>query len=188
MASSQTKDKTALTEEGVLRVLSELKEFCDYIICDSPAGIESGAYHAMLFADQAIICTNAEPASARDADKMIGFISSKANRVKEGKPPVDQSLLITRYNPIRAEKQSMMSVRDIDDMLNIPICGVIPESEEVLTSINLGRPVIAGSGNASEAYKDAVCRLLGENKELRFVTPEKKSLFGRIMETITSSS
>jgi len=179
LAASQTKDKTALTEEGVLRVLTELKSSFDYILCDSPAGIESGAYHAMLYADSAVICTNPELSSVRDSDKMIGFISSKAHRALEGKEPVEQSLLITRYNPERVEKEDMLSVQDILEMLGIPLCGVIPESPEVLNSINFGKPVVAGDGNAAFAYQDAVARLLGEQKELRFTTPEKKGFFSR---------
>jgi len=180
LAASQTKDKTALTEEGVERVLNELKEMCDYIVCDSPAGIESGAYHAMLFADKAVICTNPELSSVRDSDKMIGFISSKSRRAMEGKH-VDQGLIITRYNPERVAKDDMLSVDDITDLLgNIPTLGVIPESSDVLLSINVGRPVITGNSEAAMAYQDAVDRLLGEERELRFTTVEKKSLFSRL--------
>jgi len=181
LAASQTKDKTALTEDGVERVLNELRGMCDYILCDSPAGIESGAYHAMLFADKAVVCTNPELSSVRDSDKMIGFISSKSRRALEGKSPVDQRLLITRYNPERVANEDMLSVKDISDLLgNIPLVGVIPESNDVLLSINVGRPVICTKTNASLAYADAVDRLIGVEKEFRFITPEKKSLFSRI--------
>ena len=180
LAASQTKDKTVLTEEGVERVLNELRKTCDYIICDSPAGIESGAYHAMLFADKAVICTNPELSSVRDSDKMIGFISSKAQRSVDGREPVDQSLLITRYNPERVAKDDMLSVTDIKEMLGIPVCGVIPESPDVLMSINIGRPVVLGQSDAAEAYRDATARLLGETRELRFITPQQKSFFSRL--------
>mmetsp|Transcript_23528 Transcript_23528/g.40245 ORF Transcript_23528/g.40245 Transcript_23528/m.40245 type:complete len:311 (-) Transcript_23528:41-973(-) len=179
LAASQTKDKTALTEDGVQQVLNDLRKQCDFILCDSPAGIESGAYHAMLFADKAVICTNPELSSVRDSDKMIGFISSKSQRALENREPVQQSLLITRYNPERVEKEDMLSVDDIKEMLGIPVCGVIPESQDVLLSINYGKPVVMNNSNAGMAYSDAVGRLLGEEKPLRFTTPEKKTFFSR---------
>ena len=133
----------------------------------------------MLFADKAVICTNPELSSVRDSDKMIGFISSRAQRAVDNREPVEQSLLITRYNPDRVVKEDMLSVNDIKEMLGIPVCGVIPESPDVLHSINVGRPVILSETNAAHAYKDAVARLLGEERELRYTTPEQKSFFAR---------
>lgn len=183
LAASQTRDKDSLTVEGVEEVLSELASSFDYVVLDSPAGIESGARHAMYFADDAVIVTNPELSSCRDADKMIGFISSRSRRAEIGDEvaPVSQTLLITRYDPARAEKDESLSIADIEDLLGLPVLGVIPESKDVLTCTNLGSPIITlgETNSASGAYSDMVDRFLGEEKTLRFVTPEPVSFFSR---------
>jgi septum site-determining protein MinD len=164
-------------------LFNELKQKFEYIVCDSPAGIESGARHAMYFADEAVICTNPELSSCRDSDKMIGFIASKSRRAEQGLDPVVQRLLVTRYDPERAAKDEALSLDDIGELLGLPLLGVIPESRSVLTSTNLGQPVITSTtDNAGEAYKDLVKRFLGEQVPLRFVTAEEKGFFSRIME------
>merc|ERR1711861_4528 len=142
IAASQTKDKTILTEEGVEKFLNDLRKQSDYIVCDSPAGIESGARHAMYFADEAIICTNPELSSCRDSDKMIGFIASRSKLAESVGGDVKQRLLVTRYDPERAAKDESLSLTDIEELLGLPLIGVIPESKSVLTSTNLGQPVI----------------------------------------------
>uniref|UniRef100_A0A7S2E996 AAA domain-containing protein n=1 Tax=Trieres chinensis TaxID=1514140 RepID=A0A7S2E996_TRICV len=184
LAASQTRDKESLTVDGVERVLSELSQMFDYVVLDSPAGIESGARHAMYFADDAIIVTNPELSSCRDADKMIGFISSRSRRSEIGDAvnPVSQTLLITRYDPERAAAEESLSLLDIEELLGLPVVGVIPESRDVLTCTNLGTPIITlGEENdAASAYSDMVDRFLGEEKELRFVMPEPVSFFKRI--------
>eukprot|EP00644_Phytophthora_capsici_P012415 jgi/Phyca11/536023/estExt2_fgenesh1_pg.C_PHYCAscaffold_460048 len=182
LAASQTRDKEALTEEGVEEVLDELKAQFDFILCDSPAGIESGARHAMYFADDAILVTNPEISSCRDSDKMIGFIASKSLRAKEGREPVNQRLLVNRYDANRVKNDDCLSVDDIEEMLGLPVCGVIPESPHVLTSSNMGQPVITAEGEkAAVAFEDAVARFLGEEREMKFLEPEApKGLFGRI--------
>jgi len=185
LAASQTRDKDSLTVEGVERVLSDLSKSFEYVVLDSPAGIESGARHAMYFADDAIIVTNPELSSCRDADKMVGFVSSRSRRAELGEneaDPVSQTLLITRYCPERAEAEESLSLHDIEELLGLPVIGVIPESKEVLTCTNLGTPIITlGDDNAaSGAYSDMVDRFLGEEKELRFITPEPVSFFKRI--------
>ena len=174
MAASQTRDKESLTVEGVERVLAGLADAFDYVVLDSPAGIESGAKHAMYFADDAIIVTNPELSSCRDADKMVGFISSRSRRAElSDVQPVSQTLLITRYDPTRAEAEECLSIKDMNELLGLEIVGVIPESREVLTCTNLGTPIITlEDNNAAGAYNDMVDRYLGEDKELRFVTPE----------------
>lgn len=183
LAASQTKDKTILTVDGVGELFNDLKDQFDYIVCDSPAGIESGARHAMYFADEAIITTNPELSSCRDSDKMIGFIASKSKRAEMGDEPVKQSLLVTRYDPERAEKHESLSLEDISELLGLPLVGVIPESKGVLTSTNLGQPIILKEQDfAAEAYKDVVQRFLGHDVPLRFVTAETKGFFTRIME------
>ncbi|KAI9993165.1 hypothetical protein PInf_015236 [Phytophthora infestans] len=176
LAASQTRDKEALTEDGVEEVLDELKSQFDFILCDSPAGIESGARHAMYFADDAILVTNPEIRA------MIGFIASKSLRAKEGREPVNQRLLVNRYDANRVKNDDCLSVDDIEEMLGLPVCGVIPESAHVLTSSNMGQPVITAEGEkAAVAFEDAVARFLGEEREMKFLEPEPpKGLFGRI--------
>jgi len=184
LAASQTRDKESLTVDGIEKVLNGLASSYDFVILDSPAGIESGAKHAMYFADDAIIAVNPELSSCRDADKMIGFISSRSRRAEIGSDvkPVSQSLLITRYDPQRVEAEESLSIADIEELLGLPVVGVIPESRDVLTSINLGTPVITlnEENPASGAYADFVDRFIGIEKELRFVTPEPVSFFKRI--------
>jgi septum site-determining protein MinD len=178
LAASQTKDKTSLTEEGVGKVIEDLSAEFDFVLCDSPAGIESGARHAMYFADDAIICTNPELSSCRDSDKMVGFIDSKAKKAAELGGKVRQWLLITRYDPERVAAEESLSMQDIGDILGLPLIGVIPESKHVLTSSNMGQPVILGAkSDAAEAYKDMVDRFLGKEVELRFVHPKEKGFF-----------
>jgi septum site-determining protein MinD len=183
LAASQTRDKTALTDDGVSRVLNELRQQFDYIVCDSPAGIESGAHHAMFFADRAIVCTNPEVSSVRDSDKMLGILNSKSYRASKNMDPIEPLLLVTRYQPERVAADAMLSLDDITEMLGIPCIGVIPESPDILTSVNMGQPVIVlgAKSNAALAYDDVVRRFLGEDVPLRFLTPEKKGLLARLM-------
>ena len=158
LAASQTKDKTALTVDGVGKMLQEMRREFDFILCDSPAGIESGAKHAMYFADDAIIVTNPELSSCRDSDKMIGFISSRSKRAELGQEAVRQSLLVTRYDPGRAEKEECLRLDDIKELLGLELLGVIPESKCILTATNIGQPVIcmqdeeAGQGASASNY------------------------------------
>ena len=182
LAASQTRDKDALTEQGVERVIEELKEMgFEYIICDSPAGIEAGAVMAMLFADEALVVTNPEISSVRDSDRILGLLASKTRRAIEGRDPVKEHLLITRYNPVRVGGGQMMSLDDVMDVLRIPLIGVIPESEAVLEASNQGMPVIHMKGSdISEAYIDLAARFLGEDKPMRFIEAVKPSFFKRI--------
>lgn len=170
LAASQTKDKDALTTEGVSDVLKELGETFDYIICDSPAGIERGAHLAMYFADVAIVVTNPEVSSVRDSDRILGLLSSKTQRAEQGKEPIAEHLLLTRYSPQRVVKGDMLSLSDVNDILAIPVIGVIPESQAVLRGSNSGVPVVLDQeSDAGQAYSDAISRLLGEDVPLRFV-------------------
>ncbi|KNC46773.1 septum site-determining protein MinD [Thecamonas trahens ATCC 50062] len=183
LAASQTRDKTALTLEGVEKVINQLKQQFDYVLCDSPAGIESGAHHAMYFADEAIVCTNPELSSVRDSDKMIGLLASKSKRAADGREPIDAYLLITRYEPERVADANMLSVSDISEMLGIPLLGVIPNSEAVLTSTNLGQPVVMQDPNevdCSGAFRDFVDRFLGKDIPLRFLEPKKKGFLSKL--------
>ncbi|SEQ03852.1 septum site-determining protein MinD [Solimonas aquatica] len=181
LAASQTRDKDALTEEGVGRVLEELARDFDYIVCDSPAGIERGAHLAMYFADEALVVTNPEVSSVRDSDRVLGLLSSKTRRVEKGEGRVKEHLVLTRYNPVRVQKGEMLSVDDVREILAIPLLGVIPESPAVLTSSNAGSPVIVNKeADAGRAYDDLVARFLGEPREHRFISAEKKGLLGRL--------
>jgi septum site-determining protein MinD len=181
LPASQTRDKDALSLEGVGRIIEELTESFDYIICDSPAGIEKGALTALYFADEAIVVTNPEISSVRDSDRIIGILAAKSKRAEEGSEPVKEFLLITRYSPQRVEKGEMLSVNDVEDLLNIHLLGIIPESQAVLQASNNGVPVILDQkSNAALAYTDAVSRYLGEDLPFRFLTDTKKSFFRRL--------
>ena len=182
LAASQTRDKEALTQAGVEKVLSDLTAMgFEYIVCDSPAGIESGALMAMHFADEALIVTNPEVSSVRDSDRILGMLSSKTRRAIDGGEPVREHLLITRYNPSRVVGGQMLSLEDIQEILRIPLIGVIPESESVLDASNQGVPAIHMKGSdVAEAYSDVIDRFLGGEKPLRFIEAEKPGFFKRL--------
>ncbi len=181
LAASQTRDKDALTEGGVKKVLDDLTDMgFEYILCDSPAGIESGALLAMRYAEEALVTTNPEVSSVRDSDRILGMLSSRTERAKRGES-VKEHLLITRYNPARVEEGQMLSIQDIEDILRIPLIGVIPESEIVLQASNQGIPVIhMKSSDAAQAYEDVVARLLGETRPMRFTEAVKPGLLKRL--------
>lgn len=181
LPASQTRDKDALTREGVEKVLNELQETFDFIICDSPAGIESGALMALYFADHAVITTNPEVSSVRDSDRILGILSAKSRRAELGLEPIKEHLLITRYNPERVTKGEMLSVEDIEEILAVPLLGVIPESQSVLQASNSGVPVVLDDqSDAGQAYTDAVERLLGNQVDMRFTEETKKGFLSRL--------
>lgn len=171
LPASQTRDKDALTVEGVAKVLEELATMgFDYVVCDSPAGIERGAQLAMYFADHAIVVTNPEVSSVRDSDRMLGLLSSKTKRAEEGRDPITEHLLLTRYCPKRVARGDMLSLTDVNEILSIPLLGIIPESPAVLRASNSGTPVILDTeSDAGQAYLDAVARFLGEEVPHRFL-------------------
>ncbi|SDB30805.1 septum site-determining protein MinD [Desulfonatronum thiosulfatophilum] len=181
LPASQTKDKEALSQEGVAGVLEDLSKRFDFVICDSPAGIEHGALMAMHFADEAIVVTNPEVSSVRDSDRILGLLQSKTLKAKNGEV-IKEHLLLTRYDPARVQRGDMLSVEDVQEILNIPLLGVIPESKAVLTASNSGEPVILDEpSDAGQAYADAVSRLLGEDVAHRFINPVKKGFFSRLL-------
>ena len=183
LPASQTKDKDALTLKGVEAVFRELDDMnFEYVVCDSPAGIEAGALMALYFADEAIVTTNPEVSSVRDSDRIIGILNAKSRRSELEMEPVAAKLLLTRYVPSRVKKAEMLSVEDVQELLTIPLLGVIPESADVLKASNSGNPIILDeASDAGKAYEDAVERLLGKEVPLRFTT-EKKGLFGKIFK------
>lgn len=181
LPASQTRDKDALTLEGVEQILNELSKEFDYIVCDSPAGIETGALMAMHFADHAIIVTNPEVSSVRDSDRILGILASKTKRAIENTGAIEEHLLLTRYNPERVTQGEMLSVHDVTNILAIPLIGVIPESKAVLKASNTGMPVILDeSSDAGIAYQDAIARFLGEDRPMRFIQTEKKGILRRL--------
>ena len=181
LAASQTRDKDALTKEGVQKVLDDLaEEGFEYIVCDSPAGIEKGAFLAMYFADQAVVVVNPEVSSVRDSDRILGLLASKTRRA-EGGERVKEHLLLTRYSPARVESGEMLSINDVEEVLGLKTIGVIPESGDVLNASNKGEPVILDMESpAGQAYDDAVARLLGETRPMRFTQIEKKGFFSKL--------
>ncbi|MBK9495994.1 MAG: Septum site-determining protein MinD [Alphaproteobacteria bacterium ADurb.BinA280] len=181
LAASQTRDKDALTKEGVEKVLKDLDaDGFDIILCDSPAGIEKGAFLAMYFADRAVVVVNPEVSSVRDSDRILGLLSSKTRKAEQG-GRVQEYLFLTRYNPKRVEAGEMMSITDVEEVLGIKAIGVIPESPDVLSASNKGEPVILDDASiAGQAYGDAVARLLGEDRPMRFTQVEKKGLLQKL--------
>ncbi|WP_133406732.1 septum site-determining protein MinD [Parashewanella tropica] len=181
LPASQTRDKDALTKEGVGKVLDDLAKDFEYIICDSPAGIEQGAMMALYFADIAVVTTNPEVSSVRDSDRILGMLQSKSRRAEQNLEPIQEYLLLTRYSPKRVTTGEMLSVDDVKEILAIDLVGVIPESQAVLKASNSGTPVILDTeSDAGMAYSDTVERLLGNEVPLRFLEEEKKGLLKRI--------
>lgn len=184
LPTSQTRDKDALTRDGVERVLNELREEFDYIICDSPAGIERGAHLAMYYADEAVVVTNPEVSSVRDSDRVLGLLNSKTWRAESGgdSEPVQAHLLLTRYDTQRVAKGEMMTVDDVLEILAIPLLGIIPESTAVLKASNVGMPVVMDEKSpAGTAYTEAVGRLVGEQIEMRIEAAARPGLFQRLL-------
>lgn len=181
LPASQTRDKDALTLEGVGQVLEELGKTYDFIVCDSPAGIEHGALMAMHYADDAVVVTNPEVSSVRDSDRMLGILSSKSKRALDNQDPIREFLLLTRYSVERVASGEMLALEDVQEILALNLLSVIPESKAVLNASNAGNPVILDSdSDAGQAYGDMVARYLGEERPMRFLDAERKGLFSRL--------
>ncbi len=181
LPASQTRDKDAFNEQAVGRVINELRENFDYIVCDSPAGIEKGALMALFYADEALVVTNPEISSVRDSDRILGMLAAKSLRAINGDEPIKEHLVVTRYSPVRVEGGEMLALEDIQELLGIDLIGVIPESQAVLQASNSGIPVIRDEQSRSgQAYRDMVSRFLGEDVPMRFLDVEKKGFLKRI--------
>ncbi len=182
LPASQTRDKDALTHEGVGKVLEELSKEFEYIVCDSPAGIEKGANLALYFADDAFVVTNPEISSVRDSDRMLGILSSKSRRAERNEEPIKEYLLLTRYDPDRVKLGEMLSLDDVQEILSLELLGIIPESKSVLSASNAGIPVILDEkSEAGQAYADVIARYLGEKRPHRFIDGKQgflRRLFG----------
>ena len=182
LPTSQTRDKDALTQDGVGQVIDQLRDQFDYVICDSPAGIERGALMSMYFADEAVIVANPEVSSVRDSDRILGLLNSKTKRAEAGDEPVKQHLLLTRYDVARVNRGEMLKVEDVLEILAIPLMGIVPESQAVLRASNLGMPVaLDPSSDAGRAYGEAAGRLHGEQIEIRFPGAERRGLLHRLL-------
>src|SRR5258705_1722117 len=181
LPASQTRDKDALTEDGVANVIKELRAKFDWVICDSPAGIERGATLAMRFADAAVIVTNPEVSSVRDSDRIIGLLDSKTEKSDSGQH-LEKNILITRYAARRAPRGAMTIVDEVLEILSTPLLGIIPESEDVLRASNVGSPVTLNNAASApaRAYIDAVRRLMGETVTM-MVPVERKGLMNRLL-------
>ncbi|WP_087142024.1 septum site-determining protein MinD [Crenothrix polyspora] len=180
LPASQTRDKDALSKEGVEKVLNELSKTFKYIVCDSPAGIEKGAHLAMYFADDAFVVTNPEVSSVRDSDRMLGLMSSKSRRAEKNQEPIKEYLVLSRYSPERVKLGEMLSVEDVQEILSLHLLGVVPESKSVLNASNAGIPIILDEkSDAGQAYADIVARYLGEEKPHRFIET-KRGFFGKL--------
>lgn len=182
LPASQTRDKEALTREGVGRVIEELKKMgFEYIVCDSPAGIETGALMALYYADDALVVTNPEVSSVRDSDRILGILQAKTKRAQEGADPVKTFLIVTRYNPKRVADGEMLSIEDINDILHIDLIGLIPESQDVLQASNMGVPAIHNKeSEVAQAYMDIVERYLGKELPMRFTEYVKPGFFKKL--------
>jgi septum site-determining protein MinD len=180
LPASQTRDKDALTEEGVASVIQELRGKFDWVICDSPAGIERGATLAMRFADTAVIVTNPEVSSVRDSDRIIGLLDSKTEKAEKGQR-IDKHVLITRYDAQRAARGEMLNIEDVLEILSTPLLGIIPESEDVLRASNVGSPVTISNATSApaRAYLDAARRLKGDDVPMN-IPSERKGLFDKL--------
>ncbi len=184
LPASQTRDKDAFTKEGVGKVMDELRKSFDFIICDSPAGIEKGALMALYYADEALVVTNPEVSSVRDSDRILGILAAKSKRAEEGLEPIKEHLVVTRYSPSRVASGEMLSIEDIQDLLGIDLLGVIPESEAVLQASNSGVPVVRNEVcNSGQAYQDVISRFLGDDRPMRFLDTEKKGFLKRLFGT-----
>jgi septum site-determining protein MinD len=183
LAASQTHDKDVLDHDKVFKVLNELRSKAfEYIICDSPAGIEGGAKHAMYYADMAIVVSNPEVSSIRDSDRVVGLLDSRTKKSEDG-GEVEKYLLVTRYDAERVKRDEMLSIEDVNDILALPLIGVIPESEDVVNSSNKGLPVIANKDSlVAKCYMDCVERILGNDVEFRDLN-SRKSLFSKIFRS-----
>ncbi len=180
LPASQTRDKDALTDEGVARIIEQLREKFDWIICDSPAGIEKGALMAMRHADVAVVVTNPEVSSVRDSDRIIGMLDSKTLKAERDER-IEKHLLLTRYDPARAARGEMLNTADVLEILSIPLLGIVPESVDVLNASNIGAPVTLNNptSGAAKAYFDAARRLRGESFEV-VIPMEKRGFMGRL--------
>jgi septum site-determining protein MinD len=179
LPASQTKDKNILNKEKVEKLLNDLKGQFDYIFIDSPAGIESGFEHSIFLADVALIVTTPEISAVRDADRVIGIIDAKSQKAINGEE-VTKHIIINRLKPDLVESGGMLSTDDVLQILSLPLIGVVPDNEDIVTSTNMGHPIALKDDSISgEAFRRISKRLLGEEIEFLDLSA-KKGLFDKL--------
>lgn len=164
LPSAQTKDKTAVTPEQMIKLTDELREEFDYILLDCPAGIEQGFKNAIAGADRALVVTTPEVSAIRDADRIIGLLESNGLH--------DINLIINRLRPDMIRRGDMMSVEDVVDILAVDLIGTILDDEQIVIAANQGSPLSDKESMAEEAYKNICRRILGE--EIPFLPWKRK--------------
>jgi len=180
LAASQTKDKSVLDSDKIKALIDALKEEYEYVILDAPAGIESGYEHTIEFADKAIVVVNPEVSSIRDADRAIGILDSKSQKVKNGEE-VKKYLIINRISAEMVQKGEMLRSEDILDILNIELLGKVPEDKGVVDASNQGRPVVLNKKSmAGQAYARISGRMCGQNIEMKDVENASSSVFKKL--------
>ena len=163
LPASQTKDKSVLNKDKVEKLIKNLKKDFDYILIDSPAGIESGFEHSIFLADRALIVTTPEVSAIRDADRVIGIIDAKSKKAQNGEE-VDKRIIINRIKPELVEKGEMLPIEDVLDLLSLPLIGVIPDDEEIVKSTNIGKPIVLDEKSfVGEAFRRVARRIEGED-------------------------
>jgi septum site-determining protein MinD len=178
LPAAQTRDKTAVTPEQMVEVCEDLRSEFDFILIDSPAGIEQGFRNAITPADEAIVVTTPEVSAVRDADRIIGLIEAAE------KEPA--RLLINRLRPEMVEREDMLNIDDVLDILAIDLLGVVPEDEQIIIATNRGRPLaLENHAQAGEAFSNIARRILGEDVPL--MTIEKPSFFSRVKRLFAAS-
>lgn len=179
LPASQTNDKNILNKEKVRTLLEDLKKDFDIIVLDSPAGIESGFEHSIFLADRALVVSTPDVSAVRDADRVIGIIDAKSQKAKDGEEVI-KHVIINRLKPELVESGSMLSVEDVLNILALPLIGVIPDDEKIITSTNEGEPIYYDKhSQAAEAYRRIARRVLGEEVEF-LELKSKKGFFGRL--------
>ena len=180
LAASQTKDKSVLESSKVKKLLDEIKDDYDYILLDAPAGIESGYEHTIEFADTAIVVVNPDISSIRDADRAIGILDSKSQKVKDGQD-IAKYLIINRIDINLIKKGKMLKSDDILDILDIKLIGKVPEDNNMINSLNKGKPIILNpKSKAGQAYSRISSRILGKKVSILNIENEKSTIFNSI--------
>lgn len=177
LPAAQTKDKSAIEPKQMVELIEELKKEFDFIIIDSPAGIEQGFQYSIAGADYAIIVTTPEISAVRDADRVIGLLEAKGVE--------NPRLIVNRIRQDMVRRGDMMNIEDISDILAIDLLGIVPDDEEIVISTNKGEPVvIEGTSLAGKAYMNIAKRLIGEEIPLLDLDVGEKSKFSKIMKLL----
>ncbi len=177
LPAAQTKDKDAVSTDQMLELVNELKKTHDYIIIDSPAGIEQGFQNSIAGADIAIIVTTPEISAVRDADRVIGLLESKGLH--------NPKLIINRIRQDMVNRGDMMNMEDIEDILAIDLIGIVPDDENIVISTNKGEPVVEDEDAMSgKAYRNISRRLIGEEVELLNLDVDEEGKFSKIMKLL----